>query len=1049
VRIWIEILMKDRGRRTPEDVLQLMKLIKKNKFFEIFSDDVMGELCRCMSWEAGEAGEYLFEEGDVGSTFYIVMYGGVQIFRWRERARSRQSEVETLDSGSQAEKRPDISSPKEGALKEELAAGMPQTSRGNTPEDQFMELLQYCTSGTSFGEIALVDSTGCRHANAKVAVPSGFVTLSEKDFRQVLLLVREKEDREKVDFFCRVSIFSQCTLEMLRSTASTLEVQHLPSKSVLLDQGAEPSDIFFIMSGEVDFVVDIPAIPDVLPVADKRAAAHAGLERRPEGLAHAHVLLTTLGPGEYFGDQAILCRQPQAFYAISKTEVTVLKAKASDFDFFKSLNSKAVSRFEQRAQLLPSIADIQHQFAALTAWQRQKKGILHTEIAQHPRVEVLPMELWPIKWKCTQPPATTELTMGDLQRPANTGGSNEHLMKQRFTDATYVDFMPNAIVMVLHLDPKEGNPLHINLLDRVYEHLSGLAFEKKVQSVRYMTTTWLVLVDSPAEDLSHTAQKMVEIIKDLSDAMPTLVEACIYHANNATRKSRDSVESCFSEDAEGSAQGAAADANKQSQDGSDKRRSKFDAKITASQRRPTLLHARGTTLGEFQIRAMNHSFAPAMSCAIATGNVFTHCMRRGAFITKLEGLGVQKAWEMVENMRHLFSIRHLEAFVPDCEIPTPRLHVHLCPATAQALKPYWNSEVFDLPNAEDYLDQFIGNEPDGTEPGEQEGKIAPIKMRPMVSKYMYSMHMIASAFGKHVKCHVLPHAMLFAPYPNSKAMSLRDAVTDKEQELNVLMELPPGTHVMKTPSPKKALTASSVTNAKLSPSFRKRQFWPIHATPPRHAAYANSTSLASAFKLPAFSRSSPPPAVVQSLPHAPATWQGQARPGWARRRGDGMRSTVRKLVEEEDHEPLMQSKSEPSIGVDRGTLHRWEHAAYPPLLKSSTAGKSFIPGRTVKLTGTFNYPGRIDTLYQPGRASVRVHPWHRVLLRTEASRVVRSEFADASTADAALLKDIEKIVAEPRESAGYVLTDAYGVKADELQVVTRGLTFVRRSRVYV
>ncbi|KAK3287035.1 hypothetical protein CYMTET_5445 [Cymbomonas tetramitiformis] len=67
---------------------------------------------------------------------------------------------------------------------------------------------------------------------------------------------------------------------------------------------------------------------------------------------------------------------------------------------------------------------------------------------------------------------------------------------------------------------------------------------------------------------------------------------------------------------------------------------------------------------------------------------------------------------------------------------------------------------------------------------------------------------------------------------------------------------------------------------------------------------------------------------------------------------------------------------------------------------------------------------------------------------TFADMLFEQDFADAKT-DAGLLRDIENIVREPRESAGYVLTDAYGVKADELQVINRGLTFEEEPRLGV
>jgi len=67
---------------------------------------------------------------------------------------------------------------------------------------------------------------------------------------------------------------------------------------------------------------------------------------------------------------------------------------------------------------------------------------------------------------------------------------------------------------------------------------------------------------------------------------------------------------------------------------------------------------------------------------------------------------------------------------------------------------------------------------------------------------------------------------------------------------------------------------------------------------------------------------------------------------------------------------------------------------------------------------------------------------------TFAATLFLHEHADAAI-HTTLLKEISAIIAEPRESAGYILTDAHGVKADELQIVNRGLTFAEEPRLGV
>jgi signal-transduction protein with cAMP-binding, CBS, and nucleotidyltransferase domain len=86
--------------RTIDDIKDLLDLTRvrallvganeqHNKFFEPLSTEVCMELCKVMRFESFPANAVVFRKGDLGSKFYIVLQGAVNVIIPDDAVRSR------------------------------------------------------------------------------------------------------------------------------------------------------------------------------------------------------------------------------------------------------------------------------------------------------------------------------------------------------------------------------------------------------------------------------------------------------------------------------------------------------------------------------------------------------------------------------------------------------------------------------------------------------------------------------------------------------------------------------------------------------------------------------------------------------------------------------------------------------------------------------------------------------------------------------------------------------------------------------------------------
>jgi CRP-like cAMP-binding protein len=108
------------------------------------------------------------------------------------------------------------------------------------------------------------------------------------------------EQRATLALLARIPLFATLDTVQRQKLAKALEAQRLSPGSVVLQEGAESQGFFIVRAGELEVIAD---------------------ERR----------VSTLGPGEFFGETALLNRTPITATVRAHTEVDLLRLPPAEF----------------------------------------------------------------------------------------------------------------------------------------------------------------------------------------------------------------------------------------------------------------------------------------------------------------------------------------------------------------------------------------------------------------------------------------------------------------------------------------------------------------------------------------------------------------------------------------------------------------------------------------------------------------------------------------------------------------------------------------------
>ena len=203
----ISILVTPPKERSESEVLQVAVYMKAIPFFtELVADldkDALMQCCQVMAAEYCTEGQFVFNAGDFGHTFYVVISGSVTVLK---------------PEGKQ-----------DGSL-------------------IYTELARL-KAGDSFGELALISSEQ-RAGSAVCRENTVLGVLNKSDYLRILGKAQTAKLAKKVDLLQSNPVFSRWTKYSLQKFSYFFHENAYRRKQTVHRAGAEVSEVFLVQSGE-------------------------------------------------------------------------------------------------------------------------------------------------------------------------------------------------------------------------------------------------------------------------------------------------------------------------------------------------------------------------------------------------------------------------------------------------------------------------------------------------------------------------------------------------------------------------------------------------------------------------------------------------------------------------------------------------------------------------------------------------------------------------------------------------------------------------------
>ncbi|CAD8115040.1 unnamed protein product [Paramecium sonneborni] len=201
------ILTKSSYHRTQSEIEILKKATKHIVYFQKLLEKDQGVLLweRClrkMSYTYLSYGQTLFHEGDVGTTFYIILQGRVSIHK----------RILVQD------------------------------------EFQDKELIQL-QDGQAFGELAL-ENNEPRSASVKAILPTHLAVLDAEDYMVIKKTVINQQRQMYFEEFAKLAIFKNWKFMSIKSLFDVIKQNKYGLNHIIYKEGDPSNDVYFIQTGQ-------------------------------------------------------------------------------------------------------------------------------------------------------------------------------------------------------------------------------------------------------------------------------------------------------------------------------------------------------------------------------------------------------------------------------------------------------------------------------------------------------------------------------------------------------------------------------------------------------------------------------------------------------------------------------------------------------------------------------------------------------------------------------------------------------------------------------
>ncbi|CAD8117618.1 unnamed protein product [Paramecium sonneborni] len=321
MRLLLEVPIERRNKAICQDIAQIageIQFLKQYRDKPNFLD-----LCKHLFLKTYNKREYIFQQGETGDAFYVILSGSVKVY---------------------------IEEP--------------------TEFRNFMQLKEIAIlqKGDAFGEISLLYNSK-RTAAVMAAEKSDLIILTKENFEEYLKNDSKQEMQtanlnKLIQFLEKVPIFKMFSKSLLVQICTKCTIEHYSSQQILIKQGTEPSNMYIIKQGCVK-------------VIRKIKLNYGSMTSREELMQKKQDLfydIDELSDYDVFGDYAILNEIESDCSYITAIPCQIITI--SSFNVRKLLPMDIVQIYKSQLKRYPDDEDLQYLFEEKERWNHYKRKLI-------------------------------------------------------------------------------------------------------------------------------------------------------------------------------------------------------------------------------------------------------------------------------------------------------------------------------------------------------------------------------------------------------------------------------------------------------------------------------------------------------------------------------------------------------------------------------------------------------------------------------------------------------------------------------------------------
>ena len=347
-------LRKDLEHITKCDISECLTPLPFLKDIQESQRTVLAAMCR---YEAIDHDAIIFNQGDPGEKFYMLLNGEVSVLRKLEEEEDHAGIPRTVTkNGEPFSELTSVKMPKNDSdsLSTESSSSSQPTSVSHTMVDGLVYLASL-GPGDYFGETAVMARIP-RTTTVKSAKKSLFLTVDNVAFQNFVAVCPDVGEKIQASMKARmidklmsmdVPFFKGIKEEMFKELATSAVMHDFDASDTVFKEGDMGDRFYIIIHGEVTVETTDTSAGDEGEGEGGQESAAA--QSNDEGDRKSNTKqLGVLGPGKYFGEMALVQQCERTASVICKTHAILMSIEASVFHKLFDNNPEALIEFKLR-----------------------------------------------------------------------------------------------------------------------------------------------------------------------------------------------------------------------------------------------------------------------------------------------------------------------------------------------------------------------------------------------------------------------------------------------------------------------------------------------------------------------------------------------------------------------------------------------------------------------------------------------------------------------------------------------------------------------------